>query len=127
MVTYTTTSMETPVLVLGVEAEGADYEFDINVTGDNDGQKATLKIDLASKKLAVKIMDNDGSTYGITVRRIDDNGVEEFTHMGNTIGGDDTIYLDYGMWTGQGAPMPSEVDQGSNGSVEMTEMLTDEN
>lgn len=125
-IVYTTASMQTPTLVLGVEAAGADFEFDIKVAGDTDGQEATLQLDQASGKLKVKVADNDGSTWAVTVRRISDQGVEEFTHAGVTNGGPDTIVLDYGAWAGQGTGMNAGVDLGSDGSIDSSMMLPDE-
>lgn len=125
MIKYTTTGMETPTLVLGVELAGADYEFDIRVSGDADGQQAVLRLDLASGKLGIQIIDMDGTEYAITVRRIDENGVSEFSHTGNTLGGSDTVYLSFAAWAGQGQPMSAEVDKNSDGSIDQMLSLSD--
>ncbi|HJZ88392.1 MAG TPA: hypothetical protein VKN99_24625 [Polyangia bacterium] len=124
---YRTSSMETPVVVLGVQSAGPDYAFGIRVSGDADGQEAVLRIDLQSGQLAVEIKDNANTTYGITIRRIDDGGVSEFTHAGATVGGNDTVYLDYAAWGGQGQPLTIEVDQGSDGTIDQTLLLSDDN
>lgn len=125
-VTYTTTSMETPTVIFGVQTAGPDYEFRIKVSGDGKGQTAILRIDLAKSRLALQIKSNGSTDYAIDMIRTDDKGQQEFTHAGNSESGMDTVYLDFGSWGGQGTPMTIEVDQGSDGTIDSTQMLSDD-
>jgi hypothetical protein len=125
-VSFSTDTMETPTLEIGIATTGADWQFLIKATGDMNGQKVDLKIDLAKQQLRVECSNLAGTTaYDIEVHKIDDSGDQMFKHTGNTEGAADAIYLDYGAWAGNGAAMQEEIDTGNNGSIDGTMMLSD--
>ena len=126
-ITYTTKGMETPTVVLGVQLQGADYAFYLHSAGETGGQVIDAKMDLTGGKLKVDFLGTQGaSTYDIEIDRIDSNGKSVFKHAGNNLSGADTIYLEYGSWSGDGSPMTAILDQGSDGTMDQTVTLTDQ-
>lgn len=57
--------------------------------------------------------------------RIDEKTEQTFEGEGLTLASGDTLYLDYAKWTGQGAKLTIELDQGSNGTIDDTATLDD--
>ncbi len=127
-ISYRTAQSETPVLVLGFETAGADWEFFVKAAGETSGQEADLKLDLAAGRLRVLFRGAaDGqSTYDIEGHRIDAAGEQVFRHRGNVLAAGTALWLDYGTWTGDGAAMNASLDQGADGSVDGTVVLSDE-
>lgn len=125
-VAYTTSGAETPVVALGLTLDGTDYLFEVAGVAETTGVTIDLKVDVPTKKLAVKISSTDGSAaYGLRVHALSAGDVV-FAHMGNTITSAATVYLDYGTWAGNGTPMTFEVDDDSDGTIEQTLMVTDD-
>ncbi|CAN5925355.1 hypothetical protein BH11MYX4_BH11MYX4_52840 [soil metagenome] len=119
---YKTSGSESPRIVLGVQLDGADYEFAIKVHGAASGVEVAIKMDLAAGKLRVSVK---GGTYDVEVQRIGDADSGVFTHK--AAGGDaDVFFFDYEAWEGNGMPMKVEVDKGGDGSIDTTESLGDE-
>ena len=125
-ITYKTAGQETPTITLGVQLAGADYLFDVRAHGDATGLQLDMKMDLAGGKLRMGLTGAAGSGYDVEVHRIDDAGDQTFSHFGNTANDGDLLYLDYGSWQGNGTPMSLEVDQGGNGSIDITDSLGDQ-
>ena len=119
---YKTAGSESPRIVLGVQLDGADYEFAIKVHGSASGSEVSIKMDLAAGKLRVSVK---GGTYDIEVQRIGDEDSGVFTHKG-TSSNADVFLFDYEAWAGNGMPMHVEVDQGGDGSIDKMEDLADD-
>ena len=126
-IAYETKSAESPLLYLGTEepGTGADYGFGVAAVGGAGGVKMSLKIDDQTKKLAIQL--TGATAYGIAVQRIDGTTDQFFLHEGNALGPNDTAYLDYGAWSGNGGTMPLEIDLNSDGTIDDTIVLTDQN
>jgi hypothetical protein len=56
---YKTNSSDTPLLTLGIETPANDYEFELSVAGDEDGQEIDLKLDQKSGTLAITTAGRD--------------------------------------------------------------------
>jgi hypothetical protein len=126
-ITYKTSALETPVIVLGAQLDGADYLFLIRAHGTASGVQVDIKMDLANGKLRMTFNGAQAQGgYDVEVHRIDDAGEQVFTHAGNNESDGDVIYLDYAQWMGQGSAMTIEVDQGGDGSVDSTTALSDQ-
>ena len=110
--------------MLGFEDPGADYGFLVTASGDANGVRVNLKADRAAGKLAIKLQ--DATAFAIIVEKIDGSGDQVFYHAGNTLGPNDTAYLKYGMWPGNGMALEMDVDADSDGTIDQTVMLTDD-
>jgi hypothetical protein len=119
---YKTAGSESPRIVLGVQLDGADYEFAIKVHGSGSGIEVAIKMDLAAGKLRVNVK---GGTYDVEVQRIGDEDSGVFTHKGASSSGD-VFLFDYEEWAGNGMPMQVEVDKGGDGTVDTKEQLADD-
>jgi len=124
---YKTVAKESPVLYAGVTVDGdADWFFAIKGYGETAGQEISLQFDLVKKRLVIKLLGADVSAdFDIIAVRSDDTGSQTFTHSGNGAKPTDTMYLDYGAWSGDGTPMKLEIDTNGDGTPDMSIDLTD--
>jgi len=126
-ISYKTDSTESPDIVLGYEAKGADYSFlvkgvdiepggTVNVTLDKD--KGTLKLFATGNK--------QNGIYALIMGRIDDKGELYFGHDNIELAPKDSAILEYAKWNSNGATMPLGIDRNSDGSIDETIQLTDD-
>jgi hypothetical protein len=126
-VSYTTAQDATPDLELGVATKGADYEFNINASGETGGQKVNITLDVKAGTLAVEAAAKDGNaTYEVEIHRIGDDGEQVFKHKGVASGAHDRFVFDYAAWTGNGKDVKVGVDHGDDGTIDSEEELDDE-
>jgi hypothetical protein len=118
--TYHTDGTETPTLVLAVETAGADWSFSIKASGAHD---VTLALDLQKGQLRLT---STGAGFDVQIARVDDAGMQTFTHAANRETSGDALLFDYGAWMGDGTPMTAEVDSGGDGSIDQMLTLGDE-
>jgi len=75
---YTTTSNETPTLVIAFERSAADYLFELRAGGMSAGQTARLAVDYANEEAEISF---DGSasapTFEIYFERVTETGVRD--------------------------------------------------
>ena len=67
----------------------------------------------------------EDGVYALAVDRIDDAGEQVFGHDDISLGSNDTVYLDFLKWQGNGDSISLEVDRGSVGQIAETIELTD--
>jgi hypothetical protein len=126
-ISYKTDSNESPDIELGYEAKGADYAFfikgvdiesggTVNVTLDKD--KGTLKIFATGNKQA--------GAYALIMGRFDEKGETYFGHDNIELGPKDSALVDYSKWGGNGTTMPLGIDRNSDGTIDETLELTDD-
>lgn len=123
-ISYTTGSDETPIVTVGFESPGADFELSIIADGKPVGLSVSLKKDEAKGEFSFQI--KNAQNYTLQMVRIDENGEQVFSHDGATLTDDDTIIVKYGTWQGQGMPLTLYIDDGSNGSIDETVQIVDE-
>ncbi len=124
---YQPASSESPTIRLGFETPSNDYDFTLK--GLNIENNATLKLQLDKVKNTLSIQtpgNTVASTYALVMGRLDKNFAQYFDHGAIQLGPNDTAILDYGNWVGDGATLPLLIDQGSDGTVDQTVQLTDE-
>lgn len=123
-ITYTTRADETPTVTVGFESSGADYELSIVADGPPTGISISIKKDETKGEFSFQIKGALG--YTMQMVRIDEKGEQVFSHDGATITEDDTIIVKYGSWQGQGSPLTLQIDDGSNGTIDETIQIVDE-
>ncbi len=124
---YKTTSNESPNIVLGLEAKGADYAFDIKGVDLDGGGIINVALDKAKGQLSLNTTGNKTTgTYSLIMDRIDQKGEQTFSHDNITLNPNDTAYLDYAKWSGNKGSVPLGIDHGSKGKISETIDLTDD-
>ena len=125
---YQTESSESPSIVFGVQLDGADFEFEIKGVDVAGGGTINASIDTKEGWL---LIDTDGTEaagqYALYLTRYDDEGEEFFQHEEIILEPTDLMYVYYGKWTGNGGTLEVGIDRGSDGTVDETLELTDEN
>lgn len=126
-IVYTTAKDETPELELDVDTSGADYEFSVYASGESEGQRVELGIDLKKGIFTVEASAKDGgSSYNVEVRRYTAAGEEVFAHKGLATGAKDRMVFKYAAWKGNHQGMDVGIDRGDDGSVDENETLSDD-
>jgi hypothetical protein len=76
-------------------------------------------------------VDTDGTKnagqYLLRLSRFDDNGEQTYQHDNITLDPTDQMYVYYGKWSGNGTGLEVGIDRGSDGTIDETLTLTDEN
>lgn len=112
-------------MVNGFSTAGADFTVAAAVASDSNGSLFTLSRDAMTVRL---IFSGAGATqYGFSIEKVDATGAQLFAHAGQALTGDATLIIDLASWPGNGQPLSVDVDLGSDGSVEQTLMLSDQN
>ncbi len=126
-VEYQTTATETPTVALGVTFDGADYLFEVKSAAETGGVDVQLKLDAAGGKLDLFVKSVDGTaSYDIRVERRDTGSTSVFTHAGNSVAATAVVSFDYASWAGNGQPMSVGTDANGDGTVDSTEMVSDD-
>ncbi|HKP52674.1 MAG TPA: hypothetical protein VJ183_08470 [Chloroflexia bacterium] len=125
-ISYKTDSTESPSIILGLEASGADYGFLVKGMEVESGGAVTINLDTDKGRLGLDTTGNkEASIYGMVVSRIDDKGEQLFGHNDIQLEPSDVAYLEYGQWKGDGGEMALAIDTGGDGTIDDTVMLTD--
>lgn len=123
---YRTESTESPVIVLGVQLDGADYEFEVQ--GVDVAGGGTINVNLDTKEGWLTI-DTDGTEsageYTLVMTRYDDDGEESYESEGIVLEPTDLMYIYYGKWSGNGGTLELGIDAGSDGTVDEQVNLAD--
>ncbi len=125
---YQTESSESPSLVFGVQLDSADFEFEVKGVDVAGGGTINASIDTKEGWL---LIDTDGTEtegqYSLILSRFDDNGEQVFEHDNITLGPTDLMYIYYAKWSANGSGLEVGIDRGSDGTIDETLELTDEN
>lgn len=108
-VAYTTKKAETPTLLIGVNTEAADFEFDVKVAGETAGQRVELDVDIKKGTFGVKVKGDSPAAkplLDIVLTRIGKKDKKQvFEHGGIPIAAGETVLFAYGAWKGDKAPL----------------------
>lgn len=126
-ISYKTDYNESPDIILGLEASGADYAFLVRGVDIENGSTINLHLDQDRGRLSLSAPGNtQPGLYSLEVDRIGADGEETFSHDDITLEPDDTIYVDYLDWQGEGTDISVEVDEESDGTIDETVEYDDE-
>ncbi|MDQ3706788.1 MAG: hypothetical protein M3437_16510 [Chloroflexota bacterium] len=119
LLSYRTTSNESPVMLVGIETEAADYLFAVQGYEMDSGEAINLSLNTEEGWLSLDSIDNTNSAlYSLLVARYDDQGEQVFGADDVGLDPDDVVYVDYLKWAGNGQPMELDVDRGGDGTVD---------
>ncbi len=125
---YQTESSESPIIVLGVQLDGADYEFEIMGVDVVGGGAINVSLDT---KEGLILIDTDGTEtageYALAMTRYDDDGEESYEGDGIVLEPTDLMYIYYGKWSGNGGTLELGIDAGSDGTIDEQVTLADSN
>lgn len=109
MMSYETTSNESPDLGTGFSTSGADYSFVVGGVDLPSGGRIEVKLDQATGQLKVKNAAADPGTYAFAMERIDDNGPDEFSHDNVALDAGGSLVIEYAKWTDKGQMLEANV------------------
>jgi hypothetical protein len=121
LLSYRTSSGETPFMLVAIETDAADYLFGVYGEEMAPGEALNLSLNTKEGWLSVDSIDNTTpGSYSLVVAKYDDQGEQIFGAEGVEMAPDDLVYIDYLKWPGNGQPMALDVDKGSDGSIDET-------
>lgn len=119
LLSYRTTSNESPIMLVGMETDVADYLFALQGYEMASGEAVNLSLSTEEGWLSVDSIDNENPvTYDLLVAKYDDQGEQVFGTSGVQLDPNDVVYVDYLKWAGNGQPMELDVDRGGDGSID---------
>ncbi|HEX8230974.1 MAG TPA: hypothetical protein VF826_16920 [Chloroflexia bacterium] len=119
LLSYRTTSNESPVMLVGIETDEADYLFAVQGYEMDSGEAINLSLNTEEGWLSLDSIDNTNSAlYSLLVARYDGQGEQVFGADDVGLDPDDVVYVDYLKWAGNGQPMELDVDRGGDGTVD---------
>jgi hypothetical protein len=120
-ISYRTDSSESPTFIIGLEREGADFEFELTGTDIEGGGRINMMVDPKTGDLLINASEikKDG-LFSLTMTRIDDNEEESFTNEEITLKADSVLYIDFAEWKGNGSPVNMGIDTNGDGEFEET-------
>jgi len=124
---YLTDYVDTPVVMMGIETEDADYAFWIQAT-ELVGEEDTLNvgIDLDSGEFILNSSENEfEGVYDIHVLRIDDESISAFGSDGIVLDPFVTVYMQFTDWVSNGEAMIAEIDIDDDGFIDESIELPD--
>ena len=123
---YQPSNPEAPNIVFGISTVNDDYEFELDQVEIDAGGTISANLDTAKGRLGIKIADSkQAAIFNLVISRIDDKIEQKFEGEDLTLNSGDTMYLDYAKWTGNGAKLTIELDNGSDGTIDETTTLED--
>ncbi|MBA3470934.1 MAG: hypothetical protein H0T53_14970 [Herpetosiphonaceae bacterium] len=126
LLSYRTTSAETPVMLVGIETDAADYLFVVQGYEMEEGEALNLSLNTTEGWLSLDSIDNAApALYSLYMVKYDDNTEQIFGTDEIALEPDDVVYVDYLLWPGNGQPMALDVDYGGDGSVDETLQIDD--
>ncbi len=126
LLSYRTTSAETPVMLVGIETDEADYLFEIQGYEMEEGEALNLSLNTTEGWLSLDSIDNAApALYSLYMVKYDDNTEQIFGTDEIALEPDDVVYVDYLLWPGNGEAMALDVDYGGDGSVDETLQIDD--
>jgi hypothetical protein len=118
-ITYTPSSSEAPTIVLGIQHNGPDYEFELTGATLQKGASIKATLDYDGGRLGIAFNGAQSpSTYGLVVRRIDTTEAT-FGHDGLSLDPGATAYVEFAKWDGKG-DMPLSISSKSDGTIDKT-------
>jgi hypothetical protein len=116
-----------PYIWLAVSTDEADYEAIVRGSDIEPGGSFNVILDYPNGDFILDTTDQtELGVYELLVARIDDEGEYFFGNDEIELEADDTLYVNFFEWEGDGSPMYLDFDFGSDGSIDDTLALEDE-
>jgi len=123
---YTPSNPEAPNILFGISTAKDDYEFELDSVEIDAGGTLSANLDTKKGRLGIKIANTKREAiFNPIFSRIDSQREQTFEGEDVTLASGDTLYLDYAMWTGNGAKLTLELDKGSDGTIDEVTTLKD--
>ena len=124
---YSSDYADSPYIWLAVSTDEADYEAIVRGSDIEPGGSFNVILDYPNGDFILDTTDQtELGVYELLVARIDDEGEYFFGNDEIELEADDTLYVNFFEWEGDGSPMYLDFDFGSNGSIDDTLALEDE-
>ena len=125
-VAYRSNYTESPDIIIGAQSGGADYEFIVRGVQVESGGRLGAELDLNRGIFTFDTRDNRmPGVFGVIMHRIDDYGEQFFGNDDMYLRPNDTIYMDFMEWKGEGTGIPMRIDHGGKGRIDETVELKD--
>jgi hypothetical protein len=126
LLSYRTNGSETPVMLVGIETDAADYLFALQGYEMGSGDAVNLSLNTKEGWLSVDSIDNENPVlYDLVVARYDDQGEQIFGASDVGLEPNDVVYVDYLKWAGNGQPMELDIDRGGDGQIDESLQIED--
>ncbi|MEI8132909.1 MAG: hypothetical protein WCG34_10780 [Leptolinea sp.] len=127
IISYRTDSSESPTFIIGLEREGADFEFELQGADIEGGGRINILIDPKTGDLLINAdeIKKDGKFY-LSMTRIDDTSEENFTNDEIILKSGAILYIDFAEWKGNGTPVKMGIDTNGDGILEEEYTSADE-
>jgi len=126
LLSYRTTSNESPAMLVGIETDAADYLFAVQGYEMESGEAINLSLNTKEGWLSLDSIDNTSSAlYSLLVAKYDDKGEQIFGADDVGLDPNDVVYVDYLKWAGNGQPMELDIDRGGEGQIDESLQVQD--
>ena len=123
---YESDYSDSPDIWFGLATDDADYEFIVRGSDIEPGGSFNVALDFPSGDF---VLNTTGQTefglYDLLVVRIDDQGEYVFSTEDIELLPDDTMFVNFFEWEGDGSPMFLDFDFETNGTIDATLVLED--
>jgi hypothetical protein len=124
-VSYQAGSGNDPSLMIAMDEANDSYLFEIREADVIRGQTVTGQINPDQGHLVFNTDQGSSVSYELAVSRVSADGEQTFVHHNVSVSAGDTHYVNYESWDGAGE-MLLEIDQGSDGSIDQTLMMSNQ-
>ncbi len=124
--TYISDYSDSPDIVFGIETDAADYEFIVRGTDLEPGGAFNVELDYPNGDFILNTTGQEEyGVYQLLVLRIDDDGEHVFGHNEIVLEPNDTMYVNFLDWEGEGSSLYLDFDYESDGSLDDSLELED--
>jgi hypothetical protein len=118
-ISYRTDSSESPIFIIGLQREGADYQFAFTGTDMEGGGRISMMVDTKTGDLMINAgeLKKDGM-FALAMTRIDETTEETFTNEEIALKADSILFIDFAEWKGNGTPVNMGIDINGDGEID---------
>jgi hypothetical protein len=130
MIAYYTDYAESPIIMVGLEQDKADFELEVHGQNIKPGSETMVVFDKQENALAISSTSDEAGDFSITISRIDEIGTQSFgtdAESPLSLGPGDILYFYFGQWEGQGDNLVIGLDEGGDGMMDDYVNMADEN
>ncbi len=117
--TYISDYSDSPDIIFGIETDEADYEFILRGIDLEPGGAFNVELDYPNGDFILNTTGQEEyGVYQLLVLRIDDEGEHVFGHNEIVLEPNDTMYVNFLDWEGEGSSMYLDFDYESDGTLD---------